>query len=169
MIYEKCRDLLLRECEQVQNAADIQEKITLAVSNREWVVFEDNLTAMNAIENKLETLEKEREQLFTVFETIIHQNNFSNNLDAKGRFYSLVSILSENQRNDLTAIYRSLKIEALKLRMRNDVLMTYLSGIRATLKDFFDLAFPDRSGKIYTNQGTHLSHDMRSMVLNTRF
>jgi hypothetical protein len=169
MIYEKCRDILLRECEQVQNAAVIQEKITLAVSNREWTVFEDNLTAMNAIESKLENLENEREQLFTVFETIIHQNNFSQNLDAKGRFYALVSILPETQRNDLTAIYRSLKIEALKLRMRNDALMTYLSGIKATLKDFFDLAFPDRSGKMYTNQRTHLSHDMRSMVLNTRF
>jgi hypothetical protein len=169
MIYEKCRDILLRECEQVQNAAAIQEKITHAVSNREWTVFEDNLAAINAIESKLENLENEREQLFTVFETITHQINFSQNLDAKGRFYTLVSIFPENQRNDLTAIYRSLKIEALKLRMRNDALMTYLSGIKATLKDFFDLAFPDRSGKMYTNQGTHLSHDMRSMVLNTRF
>ena len=169
MIYEKCRDILLRECEQVQNAAAVQEKITDAVTNREWTVFEDNLSAMDAIEIKLESLEGEREQLFTVFETIIHQNHFSKNLDAKGRFYALVSILPENQRNELTSIYRSLKQEALKLRIRNDALMTYLTGIKTTLKDFFDLAFPDRSGKMYTNQGTHLSHDMRSMVLNRRF
>lgn len=169
MIYEKCRDILLRECEQVQKAAAVQEKISLAVANKEWAVFEDNLSAMDAIEKKLESLEYEREQLFTIFETIIHQSNFSHNLDAKGRFYSLVSILPESQRNDLTAIYRSLKLEALRLRLRNEALMNYLSGIKATLKDFFDMAFPDRSGKIYTNQGTHFSHDMRSMVLNTRF
>ena len=169
MIYEKCRDILLRECEQVQKATVAQEKITNAVTNREWTAFEDNLSAMDAIEIKLEELESEREQLFKVFETIIHQNHFSKNLDAKGRFYALVSILPENQRNELTSIYRGLKLEALKLRVRNEALMVYLSGINTTLNEFFDLAFPDRSGKMYTNQGTHLSHDMRSMVLNTRF
>lgn len=169
MIYEKCRDILLMECELVQNAAVLQEKIRKAVMQKEWAVFEDNLCAMNDIECKMENLENEREKLFTVFETIIHQKSFSDSLDAKGRFYKLVSILPENHRNDLTSIYRSLKIEALKLRMANDTLMTYLSGVKATLKDFFELAFPERSGKTYTNQGTHLSHDMRSMILNTHF
>ena len=169
MIYERCRDILLKECELVQNAAVLQDKIRMAVVQKDWAVFEDNLSAMNDIECKMEGLENEREQLFTVFGTIIHQKSFSENLDAKGRFYKLVSILPESQRNDLTSIYRSLKIEALKLRMANDVLMTYLSGVKATLKDFFELAFPERGGKMYTNQGTHLSHDMRSMVLNTRF
>ena len=169
MIYEKCRDILLRECELIQNAAAVQEKIRLAVTEREWTVFEDHLSAMNAIESKIETLETEREQLFTVFETLIHQKSFSDNLDAKGRFYALVCMLPENQRNDLTSIYRSLKLESIKLRMANETLMTYLAGIKTTLKDFFDLAFPERAGKMYTNRGTHLANDMRSIVLNRRF
>ena len=169
MIYEKCRDILLRECELVQNASIIQEKIQQAVTNKDWVVFEDNLSAMHAIESKMEGLEFERDQLFNVYETILHQKSFAHNLDSKGRFYKLVSILPEDQRNDLSAIYRSLKIEALKLRMANDTLMTYLIGIKATLKDFFDLAFPERAGKLYTNYGTQVSHDMRSMVLNAQF
>jgi len=169
MIYEKCRDILLQECELVQNAVILQEKIRLAVTKRDLTDFEDHLGAMNAIESKLEGLEKERESIFMVNEALIHQKTFCENLDSKGRFYALVSTLPEEQRNEITAIYRSLKIEALKLRMANDTLMTYLSGIKATLKDFFELAFPDRAGKMYTNQGTHLSHDMRSMVLNTSF
>lgn len=169
MIYDKCRDILLRECELVQNASTLQEKIRLALTSRNWTVFEDHLNTINAIESKLEDLENEREQLFTVFETIVRQKNFSDNLDAKCRFYTLVSILPEDQRNELTSIYRSLKLEALKLRMANDTLITYITGIKAALEDFFALAFPDRSGKMYTNQGIHLSHDMRSMVLNKRF
>jgi hypothetical protein len=169
MIYEKCRDILMQECELIQNAAALQEKIRLAVTEREWTVFEDNLSAMNAIESKIETLETEREQLFTVFETLIHQKSFSDNLDAKGRFYALVCMLPENQRNDLTSIYRSLKLESIKLRMANEALMSYLAGIKTTLKDFFDLAFPERAGKIYTNRGTHSLNDMSSIVLNRRF
>jgi hypothetical protein len=169
MIYEKCRDILLQECELIQNAAAMQEKIRLAVTGREWTVFEDHLSAMNAIESKIETLETEREQLFTVFETLMHQKSFSDNLDAKGRFYALVCMLPENQRNDLTSIYRSLKLESIKLRMANEALMSYLAGIKTTLKDFFDLAFPERAGKMYTNRGTHSTNDMRSMVFNRRF
>lgn len=169
MIYERCRDILLRECELIQNAATVQEKIRLAVTGREWAVFEEHLSAMNEIESKMADMEKEREELFVVFEAIVHQKSFSETLDAKGRFYKLISMLPENQRNDITAIYRCLKLESVKLRMANDTLMTYLNGIKTTLKDFFDLAFPDRAGKMYTNQGTHFSHDMRSMVLNSQF
>lgn len=169
MIYEKCRDILLRECELIQNAVVTQEKIRLAVMNKEWAFFEDHVSSMNEIENKIADLESERENLFTVFETIIHQRSFSETLDSKGRFYKLVSTLQEGQRNDLTSIYRSLKLESIKLRMANDALMSYLNGIRSTLKDFIDLAFPDRGGKMYTNQGTHFALDTRSMVLNSQF
>jgi hypothetical protein len=169
MIYEKCRDILLQEFELVQIAVAVQEKIRLAVTERQWTAFEDNLSAMNGIESKLEDLETEREHLFSVFKTLVHQQSFSDNMDAKGRFYELVSILPENQRNDLTSIYRGLKLESIKLRMANDDLMSYLLGIKAALKDFFDLAFPERAGKMYTKTGTHSSDDMRSMVLNRSF
>jgi hypothetical protein len=169
MIYEKCRDILLRECELIQNAAVVQEKIRLAVFEKDWTVFQDHLSVMNEIELKMEEMEQEREQLFSVFEAMVHQKHFSETLDAKGRFYKLVTLLPENQRNELTSIYRNLKLESIKLRLSNDTLMTYLNGIKSTLKDFFDLAFPDRAGKMYTKHGTHFSHDMRSMVLNSQF
>jgi len=169
MIYEKCRDILLQEFELVQNAVIIQEKIRIAVTDREWNLFEDNLCAMNAIESKLECLEHEREQLFSVFKALVHQQNFSENLDDKGRFYALVTLLPENQRNDLTTIYRSLKLESIKLKMANETLLTYINSMKNTLREFFDLAFTERTGNMYTKEGTHFSHDMCSMVLNRSF
>jgi spore coat protein CotH len=81
----------------------------------------------------------------------------------------MAAMLPENQRNDLTSIYRSLKLEAMKLKIGNDSLMSYLNEIKSTFTEFFNLAFPERGGKMYSNYGTHLSHDMRSMVLNTQF
>jgi hypothetical protein len=169
MIYEKCRDILLRECELIQNAANVQEKIRQSVTKQEWSEFEYHLNIMNSLESKIETLDKEREQLFIVFKTIIHQQSFSENLDSKGQFFALVSLLPEKQRIELISIYRSLKHEAIKLRMANDSLFAYLSGIKSTLKDFFDLAFPERGGKMYTKEGMHFSNDMQSMFLNRSF
>jgi len=169
MIYEKCRDILLKEFELIQKAVFIQEKIRLAVANKEWAVFEDHFNVMNSIESNMANLENEREQLFYVFETLVHQQGFSETLDAKGRFLKLVSLLPENQREELTSIYRSLKLEAVKLRIANDALMTYLGEIKSTLVDFLALAFPDRCGKMYTKSGVHSSNDLSSMVLNRSF
>ena len=173
MIYEKCREILLKESELVQNAFNIQKKIQEAVFNREWTDFEGHFIAMNALEGEIAALEIEREGLFLEFEAS-NERDTSNGKEAslddpKGRFYSMTAHLPAEQRNDLTSIYRSLKLEAMKLRMANDVLMNYLGGVKAGLTDFFELAFPDRGGKMYTHEGTHLSHDMRSMVLNRRF
>jgi len=175
MIYEKCREILLKESELVQNAFNIQKKIQDAVLNREWTDFEGHFSAMSALEGKIAALEDEREGLFLELMTAqerkpSHGKEKSPALDdAKGRFYAMTAHLPVEQRNDLTAIYRSLKLEALKLRMANDILMNYLGSVKASLTDFFELAFPDRGGKMYTPRGTHLSHDMRSMVLNRRF
>jgi hypothetical protein len=163
MSYEKCREILLRECELVQNAAVIQEKIRISVTDRELDGLEGYFMVLNDIESELAALENKREKLFSGYAVSGREN------DPKGIFYAMACSLPENQRNDLTSIYRSLKLESLKLRMANDSLMNYLSGIRATLAEFFAVAFPERGGKMYTPQGTHHSHDMRSMLLNQRF
>jgi hypothetical protein len=169
MIYEKCRDILLRECEVLREAAVIQEKIRMAVINREFEGFEDQINAMNEIERSITVLENEREQLFTLFEALIRQSYFTDTKDDRGRFYGMVCHLPENQRNELTGIYRRLKMETLKLRVANEAFMVYLAGVKSTFKEFFDLVFPDRAGKMYNAHGTHLSSDMRSMVVNQSF
>jgi len=171
MMYEKCRNILLQEFELVQNAVVIQEKIRLAVTERKWTLFEDNLNAMNTIQSALISLESEREELFSVYKTIVSQRNFTERLESAGKecFYSLAALLPENQRNDLTSIYRGLKLEAHKLKLANESLSAYVNTIRSTLRDFLDLALIERGGKMYTKDGTHFSHDMRSMVLNQSF
>ena len=169
MIYEKCKDILLQEFELVQNAVVLQDKIRTTVTERQWTAFEENLNAMNALEMKLEGLENEREELFFVFKTIARQQGFSQNLDENGRFYELIAFLPEKQRDDLTTIYRSLKIESTKLKLANEALLSHINIIKSTLRDFIDLAFVERGGKMYTKNGTHHSHDMRSMVLNQSF
>jgi len=169
MIYEKCRNILMQEFELIQNAVILQDKIRQAVTERQWAVFEDNLNSMNAIESKLESLEIEREHLFSVFKTLVHQKTFTDNLDFNGSFYSLVALLPENERDDLSSIYHSLKVEAANLKLENESLMTYLNGVKSALKDFFDMAFPERGGNMYTKTGSHFTNDMRSMVLNRSF
>ncbi|MDR2542129.1 MAG: hypothetical protein LBC80_01590 [Treponema sp.] len=169
MIYEKCRNILLKEFELIQNAVIVQDKIRTAISDKEWAVFETHLGTLNSIESNLESLEKEREKLFGVCETLNHEKSFSQNLDEKGVFYTLVALLPDNERNDLTTIYQSLKFEALKLRIANEALLTHVGEIKSTLNDFFAMAFPQRCSKIYNKEGIQSANDMSSMVLNRSF
>jgi hypothetical protein len=168
MIFEKCRDILVRESELVQKAGALQELIQSAVKSRKWTDFEGHFAELGALEQEIAGQEREREALFDKWAEGAGQEK-SGPTDDKSRFYAMVSRLPAEQRNELTAIYRGLKLEALKLRMANETLMSYLKGAQATVKGFFQAAFPDRGGRIYTKYGTPISHDMRSMVLNRAF
>ena len=166
MGFNTCKAILLQEYELVRRAASLQDAIQSAVKCREWADFEGRFTALSAIESELAALEREREGLFAKWGGATE--NAPDPGDDKGRFYAFAARLPLAERNELTAIYRSLKLESLKLRMSGDALMSYLGEARATLAGFFEIAFPDRGGRIYTNRGTAVSHDMRSVVLNRR-
>ncbi|MCL1992626.1 MAG: hypothetical protein FWG66_06745 [Spirochaetes bacterium] len=179
MNYEQCRDILLRESEMVQKIADTQKTIQDAVSGRQWDVFEAGFASMKTMEGELAAIEEERERLFLDFEiegagAAVNAGEDAGDEnagagDSKAKFFAMVALLPEEEREDLTGLYRELKLKTVKLRLSNDAFLAYLSSIKDSLKEFFDFAFPDRSGKTYTPQGRAQSHDMKSMVLNHRF
>ncbi|MCL2127307.1 MAG: hypothetical protein FWH38_03550 [Treponema sp.] len=160
MVFEKCRDILLKESELVQRIACLQNLIKEAVISRDWTDFENHFSALKGMGEEFTALETERERLFSASPG--EENGASG-------FYALAVQLPELQRGELTAIYRSLKLETLRVRIAGEALMSYISEARSTIAGFFNIAFPDRGGKIYTPHGTPFSHDMRSMILNRRF
>jgi len=173
MMYEQCKDILLKEHEAVQQAAALQNVIQNAILKREWIDFEAHLEALNGISIKIAIMERDREALFAALASGMkavggtgHTMPIELAGGDKGRFYTLCIRFTAEQRDEISSIYRSLKLEALKLRLANESLLKYLGEIKTTLAGFFELAFPDRGGKIYTPKGTPFSHDMRSMVLN---
>lgn len=166
-MYEECKEILIKQHEAVAKAAALQKLVQEAVQKREWADFKAHFGALGAISGEIAALEREREAVFAGISTEPPHAVELVGGDA-GRFYALCMHFSAEQRAEIGAIYRGLKLEALKLRLANDALLEYVSGMRSTLADFFELAFPDRGGKIYTPRGTPVSHDMRSMVLNQR-
>jgi len=160
MVFEKCKAILLKECELVRRISSLQNLVYEAVLNRDWNGFEANFSRLSEIGGEFTKLENERERLFS---GILPES------DVSAKFYSLTAGLPMEQRNELTEIYRNLKLETLKIRIMGETIMNYIAGARATVASFFEVAFPDRKGKIYTPYGTPVSHDMRSMVLNRSF
>jgi hypothetical protein len=160
MVFEKCREILLKECELVRRISSLQNLVYEAVLNRDWSGFEANFSRLSEIGEEFTELEYQRER---VFAGILPESNVS------VRFYSLTAGLPPEQRGELTEIYRNLKLETLKVKIAGETIMSFIAGARATVAGFFEIAFPDRRGKIYTPYGMPVSHDMRSMVLNRSF
>jgi len=159
MMFEQCREILLRESELVHRIAGLQDCIREAVMGRNWADFEDHFTALGRIKTEIAALEGERERLFAGISG--KTGDFS--------FYAFAAQLPEKQRIELTEIYRSLKLETLRVQVSGEALMNYITEVRVVIAGFFEIAFPDRGGKIYTPHGVSVSHDMRSMVLNRTF
>ena len=157
MVFEKCKAVLQKECELVRRISSLQNLVYEAVINRDWNGFEANFSKLGKIGEEFTVLEHERER---VFAGILTESS------APERFYSLTAGLPPEQRSELTEIYRNLKLETMKVRIWGETIMNYITGARATLAGIFEIAFPDRKGKIYTPYGMPVSHDMRSMVLN---
>jgi hypothetical protein len=160
MVFEKCKRILLKECELVRRISSLQNLVYEAVINRDWNGFEANFSKLGKIGEEFTVLEHERERIFAGILT---------EQDASERFYSLTAGLPPNQRSELTEIYRNLKLETLKVKIAGETIMNYIAGARATVAGVFEIAFPDRKGTIYTPYGMPVSHDMRSMVLNRSF
>jgi hypothetical protein len=162
-LHEQCILILGQEKEILKKVSARQHILWQAVVNREWTDFETHNQVVNVLGEEFEALEAERERLLSECGFAGGQG------DEKKRFYTLVSCFSSDLRNELTALYRDLKIETMRVRMFNERLLSYLAGVKTMMTGFLEAVFPERAGRLYTPQGTQAAADMRSVVLNRHF
>jgi hypothetical protein len=160
--YETCILILKQELGFMEKIASLQLLVRNAVFNREWADFEISLHSLGEISNDFESLEAERERIFSAFA------RRTGSKDEPAGFYTLASRLPDRERRELTELYRRLKLESIKIRLANDSLTGYLKEAQTTVAGFLEAAFPDRKGRLYSRRGTQIPSDMRSMVLNQR-
>ena len=165
MLFEKCKVILLQEIELIRRIAGLQEQIKEAVVSRNWTDFENYFNVLGEIGGEFAALEGKREELFNQENQI---PDFDSS-DSKRRFYYFAARFPDMQRNELTSLYRTLKLETLRVQTAGEAFMGFIIGARAAFASFIEVAFPDRGGRIYSPYGKPIAHDMRSMVLNRNF
>jgi hypothetical protein len=162
-LYKRCALILGREIEVLKKISGLQNLIWEAVASREWTDFEAHNQAANTLGGDFEALEAEREELFSELGAAAGRE------DEKKRFYAMISRFSPDLRNELTARYRTLKLETMKVRASNEMLLSYLADAKALMAGFFEAILPERAGRLYTPRGTQAAADLRSVVVNRHF
>jgi glycyl-tRNA synthetase beta subunit len=155
--------LLEGETAILRKIASLQDAVRAAVMNRDWTDFETLLASLQEYCDQFETLEAERVRFFSV-----SQKTSSGN-DEKTGFYTITARFPEAERSALSAAYRTLKLETLRMRLTNNSLLEYLNEAKNAVDSFFEAVFPDRKGRLYSRHGVRKPADMRSMVLNHSF
>jgi hypothetical protein len=163
VFYEQCVLILGRELEVLKQIGTLQTIIWKAVSSHEWTDFEAHNQTVNALGFEFEALEAERIGLLS------EMGAAGGRGDEKRRFYALISCFSPEPRDELAELYRSLKLETMKVRMTNETLVDFLAGAKTMMAGYLEAAFPDRAGRLYTPRGTQAAADLRSVVLNRHF
>jgi hypothetical protein len=165
--YGRCTAVLEQERELLGQIAGMQDLIRKAVINRQWMDFEGYMETLGQIGTQFEDLDQERIRIFASFTGDGNMPGKTGE-DAAG-FYALVSRFPADERKAITGVYRNLKMETVKVRLKSGALMNYLSEASLLVTGFLEAAFPDRKGKLYSRSGAQVHADMRSMVLNRHF
>ncbi|MDR1306917.1 MAG: flagellar protein FlgN [Treponema sp.] len=151
--------VLLKELELLEKIPPLQVLIRDAVIKREWTNYEVLMETVGEIASRFEILDGERAALFTVL----------TEGDDPESFYAYAARLPEREREELSALYRKLKMTTLQIKVSNDTLMEYLREAKSAVTGILETAYPDRRGKLYSRTGTERQADMRSVVVNHSF
>jgi hypothetical protein len=171
--YDRCIDVLDREGELLRRIVLLQGLVRGAVVNRQWTDFEDHLAALGKVGEEFEPLDRERQRYFDALSGSLGETGRDAAEPAavpgEGGFYGLVSRLPREKREELSARYRQVKLEVLKIKLETEALERYLNEGRATVAAFLDAVFPDRKGRLYSRRGKQVPADMRSILFNRHF
>ncbi|GHU48807.1 hypothetical protein FACS1894200_06570 [Spirochaetia bacterium] len=156
-LYERCTAVLQQEKDLLQTISSMLAKVRQAVITRQWLDFDYLMDELSALGEEFNVLESARVALF--------QNNLGT-ADEQVGFYRLVLRFPLKERQEISALYRALKMDFLKVRIANDILSTYIEEAKTTAASFLEAAFPERKRGVYSRYGTPIEQDMRSLVLN---
>jgi hypothetical protein len=160
--YEHCLEILNREIDLLKRISRVQDSVKQAALNREWADFDWKIAEINQFGKEFGELEAERTGLFTALAA-----EKAPHLGPLPPFYALAAKLPENERRELSGLYRTLKMETLKIRALNENFLSYLYEAKTMAAAYMDAVFPARGGKVYTRKGGEAARELKSMVLNS--
>ena len=151
--FEHCVTILTGEIELLKEISSLHDKVRQAVMNREWSDFDERTNELNRLGEEFARLENERLMLFS-------------GDDEERSFYTSIMELPPEERQELSQLYRELKMQTLKMRALNETFLDYLNEAKNLAAAYLEAICPSRGGKLYTRKGSRVHQDLRSMVVN---
>jgi len=162
--FNRAVNILSSELDLLRKISEAQNSVRQAAMNREWTDFDEKTIEVNRLGGEFTVLDQERADLFSCL------NDGSRRRTAEDLpFTSLIEGLPEDERKELLALYRVLRLETHKMKALNETFLAYLNDAKILASAYISTVCPSRGGKLYTNKGKTISPDLRSIVINNHF
>ena len=162
--FDQCVLLFNRQISLLKRMCHIQDSVRKAVVAREWADFNWKTAELNLLGEEFNNLEAERILLIDAL-----KEKFGNYIkidDFTPSFYTIITILPQEQSRELSSLFRELKMETLRLKSQNEIFSSYLNEIKTVASACMEAMFPVQGGKLYTREGQEAGSGQRSVVLS---
>ena len=123
--FEHCISVLTGEIELLKKISAIQEEVRQAVLKREWDEFDEKSAEINSLSEEFSVLEKERVDLFSAL-----SGPDSPLTIEEGSFYASIMKFPDKERQDLSRLYRELKMETTRVQALNESFLDYINDTK---------------------------------------
>ena len=158
--YNHCIGVLNQEISLLGKVFAVQNAVRQSVLNQEWADFDWKIAEIKQIGAEFSLLDEERHALFTA---LAGSGSDPANLPP---FYTLITRLPEEERRELSRLYRVIKLETLRMQALNESFLNFVNEARTAASSFLEAALPCRYGKLYTKEGAQTAQDLKSLVFN---
>jgi len=151
--------LLRKQAELLAKFAVTEHELQDAIVERNWPAMDAVMPSLERLSKSLEAVERKRHHVVDKLKRTAH-------LPADAPFAELVSRVDQDDRSELTALFRDLQVHVLRVKNHTGGIDSYVRNSMKTANTVLGELFPDRKGTIYSRQGTQSPVRGSAMVLN---
>lgn len=152
-------DVIRAQIMTLETIAAEHSRLQEAVMNRDWESLEEQIRVLQTHAHDAGTLEEQRKTSYGRLRKML-------GLGAEESFFELLCRLEDDERTELAALYRGLKIAVMRVASANGGLEAYVQSSTQTIEEVLRELFPERKGTIYGRTGRVQRHDDRAFVVN---
>ncbi len=153
------KELLAAQAEAMLAFGAQEQELQSAIINRDWSRIDVLVPQMQRQGAELEALDARRNAAFAAAKS---QCGLSDN----AKFQEFIERVDEEDRRELTTLYRSLQVSVLRVKSVTRGIDSYVRGTLRTTNEVLGEVFPDQKGTMYSRRGKRSPADGRAMVLD---
>ena len=159
MLIDELKNLMQIEIDLLNGFAGLEVKLQEAFLRRDWSELDTLVSELGSFSGRIEAMEERRHNTFLELKVSLK-------LDEKMTFSRVITEMSSEDREELSDLYRKLKIAVIRVRGAAGRLGYYFRSVSDSANRVLSELLPYRKGRIYSRVGLPRAAEGASLVFN---
>ena len=159
MLINQLKNLMQIEIDLLNGFAGLEAKLQEAFLRRDWPELDALVSELGSFSGRIESIEQRRHNAFMEFKVSLR-------LDEKMTFNLVIMEMTGEDQEELSAIYRKLKIAVIRVRGATGRLGYYFRSVSDSANRVLSELLPYRKGRIYSRGGLPRAVEEASLVFD---